>query len=333
MIISRTPYRVSLFGGGTDYPTYYKKAENGGAVIGFAIDKYCYITMRYLPPFFEHRYRIVYSHIETVNDIDSIQHPAVKGVLKQYKADTRGLEIHHDGDAPHMSGLGSSSSFTVGLVNTLLALQGNRASKMQLAQAAIYIEQEVIKENVGSQDQVFAAFGGFNVIKFSVKGCEVEPVIIDPATEAYLMSHFFMVYLGSPRFASRIAEAQVKNIPMRCAELELMRTLVDTALDLITRGKVEAIGALLDATWQIKKKLSSVITNTIIDAFYEQGRAAGATGGKLLGAGGGGFMLFFVPLENQSRFIAEFSERIVIRPNIDRSGSQIVLYEPNGFPR
>jgi D-glycero-alpha-D-manno-heptose-7-phosphate kinase len=331
MIISRTPFRVSFFGGGTDYPAWYR--EHGGAVLATAIDKYCYISCRFLPPFFEHKYRIVYSRIENVMEISAIEHPAVREVLKWMDC-TRGLEVHHDGDLPARSGLGSSSSFTVGLINALMAMKGLYVTKEKLALHALHVEQDLIQENVGSQDQVSAAYGGFNKIEFAQDGSiDVSPVILRPQRREALESHLMMFFTGISRFASEVAKAKIDNLKHRKTELRMMRTLVDEALSILAREKedLDDFGKLLDENWQYKCKLSDKVTTPEIDHIYETAIAAGALGGKLLGAGGGGFLMFFARPELHAAIREKLKHLIYVPIKFDTSGSKIVMYQPNGL--
>jgi D-glycero-alpha-D-manno-heptose-7-phosphate kinase len=331
MIISRTPFRVSFFGGGSDYPAWYR--ENGGAVLATTIDKYCYISCRYLPPFFEHRYRIVYSKIENVKEISEIQHPAVRAVLQCLEC-TRGVEIHHDGDLPARSGLGSSSSFTVGLINTMMALNGRHISKEENAKLAIHIEQNVIRENVGSQDQVSAAFGGFNIIEFDQQDSfRVIPLILPPQRFKELESHLMLFFTGLTRTASEIAKSKIDNIPKRQVEIRRMQELVQEAVSIL-RGDhtpIAEFGKLLDQSWKYKKRLSAEISTQRIDEIYEAACNAGAIGGKLLGAGGGGFILLFVKPEQQQRVRETLSSLVHVPFSFENSGSKIVLYQPSGL--
>jgi len=235
MIISRTPFRISLFGGGTDYPTWFR--EHGGAVIGTAIDKYCYISVRRLPPFFEHKSKIVYSKVELVKDTSEIEHPAVRGILTDLGV-TDGLEIHHDADLPARSGLGSSSSFTVGLLNALYALNSRMVSKRDLGRQAIRIEQEVLKEDVGCQDQIWAAYGGFNRIDFHQDGTfSVMPFILPPARRTELAQSLMLFFTGFSRFATDFAQDQIKNMNSRKNQLRMIRSLVDSAADILLDPK------------------------------------------------------------------------------------------------
>ncbi|MFQ5737195.1 MAG: kinase, partial [Thermodesulfobacteriota bacterium] len=289
MIISRTPHRISFFGGGTDYPSWY--LENGGKVLGVAIDKYCYITCRELPPFFKHKHRIAYSKVETVTHVDEIQHPSVKATFKHLGIN-RGLEIHHDGDIPALSGMGSSSAFTVGLLKTLHALEGKIILKDELYRQAIHIEQNVIRENVGSQDQVWAACGGLNTIDFLQNGkIVVEPIIMPEKSMRKFESRLMLFYTGRARYASDIAKEQIRNTSKNKKELNEMRGLVDEAHRIMTRPGVEdfhEFGTLLNETWMLKKSLSRQISNPEIDDIYDAAIMNGAVGGKLLGAGNGG---------------------------------------------
>lgn len=331
MIISRTPFRVSLFGGGTDYPKWY--LDHGGAVFGFAINKYCYISVRPLPPFFDYHHRIVYSKVELVNRNDEIEHPAVRGIFmdKEIKI---GMEIHHDGDLPARSGLGSSSSFTVGLLNALAAMNGTMTEKKTLAEEAIRIEQKVIKEHVGSQDQVWAAFGGINRIEFLKDGgFDIQPAGISPARQEGLLGNLLLYFTGFSRFASEIAKKQIENIGQREKHLTSMAGLVDEALSVLKNEKrsLKEIGGLLHDSWLLKRELSDSISTPEIDEIYEAARDAGAVGGKLLGAGGGGFMLLFVEPEKQAAVKEKLKDLIQVNFSIDEVGSKIVVYEPAGL--
>jgi D-glycero-alpha-D-manno-heptose-7-phosphate kinase len=331
MIISRTPFRISFFGGGTDYPAWYR--EHGGAVLATAIDKYCYISARYLPPFFEHKYRVVYSRIETVKELSEIEHPAVRAVL-QWMNCVRGIEIHHDGDLPARSGLGSSSSFTVGLINVLMAMKGVHVSKDKLTQHALHVEQDLIRENVGSQDQVSAAYGGFNKIEFRQDGAiDVNPVILRPEKREALESHLMLFFTGLSRYASDVAKAKIDNLDKRKTELRMMRALVDEALSILSSEKedLDDFGKLLHENWQYKRKLSDKVTTPEIDALYEKALSAGAIGGKLLGAGGGGFLMLFVRPEHQQAVREKLAPLIHVPIKFDTSGSKIVMYQPNGL--
>jgi D-glycero-alpha-D-manno-heptose-7-phosphate kinase len=330
MIISRTPFRVSFFGGGTDYPVWYR--ENGGAVLGTTIDKFCYITCRCLPPFFEHKHRIAYSQTELVRSIDEIRHPAVREALR-YMGITEGMEIHHDGDLPARTGLGSSSAFTVGLLHALYALKGIMPSKMQLAHEAIHIEQNILKENVGCQDQVLAAFGGFNRVDFSgERDMEIKRITIKAERLESLQSHLMLVFTGFSRMASEIAGEQIKETPNRKAELTKMYLMVDQAIDILNGdGDLVEFGRLMHESWQLKRSLTNKIATPYTDYLYETALRAGAAGGKLLGAGGGGFMLFFVRPELQPKVREALGNLLCVPFRFENSGSQIIFYEPDLF--
>ncbi len=331
MIISRTPFRVSLFGGGSDYPKWYLK--HGGSVLGFAINKYCYISIRPLPQFFDYRHRLVYSKVENINEIDEIQHPAVRGVLQDQGTDV-GLEIHHDGDLPARSGLGSSSSFTVGLLNALSGLKGNMVGKKWLAEEAIRIEQNVIKEHVGSQDQIWAAYGGFNRIEFLKNGgFDVQPVIVSAGRRDELFSRLQLYFTGLSRNAPDIAKKKIANLDKREEQLGTMLGFLEEAVDILRSDDrpISEIGALLHENWQVKRELADAVTTGEVDGIYEAARDAGAIGGKLLGAGGGGFMLLFVEPDKQAAVADKLSNLVRVDFGIDDVGSKIVVYEPAGL--
>jgi D-glycero-alpha-D-manno-heptose-7-phosphate kinase len=331
MIISRTPFRVSLFGGGTDYPAWYRR--HGGVVLGTTINKYCYISVRVLPPFFEHRHRIAYSNVELVREISEIQHPSVRAVLGDFRI-TEGLEIHHDGDLPARSGLGSSSAFTVGLINALLALQGRIASARQLADAAIRIEQEVLLESVGSQDQIWAAYGGTNFMTFHPDGTyQVQPLIMTAERRKHLQGSMMLLFTGLSRFAPVVAAEKISNLDKRESELKTMATLAYEALDVLQGDgrSLNDIGRLLHESWLLKRTLADSVSSPQIDEIYEAGRQAGAIGGKLLGAGGGGFFLFFVDPARRRAVRERLGKLIDVSFEIGSPGSRIVMYEPSGL--
>jgi D-glycero-alpha-D-manno-heptose-7-phosphate kinase len=326
MIISRTPYRISFFGGGTDYPGWY--TNHGGAVLATAIDKYCYITCRYLPPFFEHRSRIVYSKIESVSNLDEINHPAVRETLRFLNIE-RGVEIHHDGDLPARSGMGSSSSFTVGLLNALYALKGVMPSKHQLLTESLHIEQEMIKETVGSQDQTLAAYGGFNHVNFMQNGdITVRPVIMSADAMHHFNDHLMLFYTGIKRTAADVADSYVPNIEEKKRQLRIMKDLVEEALAVLSKGgNFDEFGSLLHEAWQAKRSLSARVSNSQVDDIYQSALDAGALGGKITGAGGGGFMLLFVPPEKQLKVREALKSLIYVPFRIDNTGSQIIYFQ------
>jgi D-glycero-alpha-D-manno-heptose-7-phosphate kinase len=327
MIICRTPFRISFFGGGTDYPGWYRK--HGGAVLAAGIDKYCYLTCRYLPPFFEHRLRIVYRKIETCQTAEEVSHPAVRETLK-YLGFDRGLELHHDGDLPARSGMGSSSAFTVGLLHSLYALRGQMPSKMHLATESIHIEQNLLKETVGSQDQVMAAFGGLRHVQFAKDGgITADPLILAKERITELQSHLLLFYTGIVRTASDVAQSFVSRLEDCKKQLHIMSELVQESIDILSSGQdICAFGDLLHEAWQIKRSLSPRVSNGEIDDLYKRARSAGALGGKLTGAGGGGFLLLFVPPKRQPAVLNTLGHLIHVPFAFESSGSQIIFYEP-----
>ena len=332
MIITRTPFRISFFGGGTDYPAWYQ--EHGGVVLATSIDKYCHISCRYLPPFFEHKHRIVYSIIENVQRVDEIKHPAVRAILDWAGCDDQGLEVHHDGDLPARSGLGSSSSFTVGLIHALLALRGKYITKDDLAAQAIHMEQHIIKENVGSQDQITAAFGGFNRIDFKTNDTfQVSPIILTKDRLHEFQSHLMLCFTGFSRIASEIAKSKIENFKSRGNELNRMTEMVDEAIQILqdTKMPIEEVGRLLHQSWLCKRNLSDKVSTPEIDHLYEEAMRAGAIGGKILGAGGGGFLLLFVRPELQSNVRERLKHLIHVPFEFENSGSRVVLYQPDGL--
>lgn len=326
MIISRTPFRISFFGGGTDYPAWYR--THGGAVLATTIDKYCYLTCRYLPPFFEHRIRLVYSKIENCRTIDEISHPAVREVLRYLNMD-RGVEMHHDGDLPARSGMGSSSSFTVGLLHALYALKGHMPNKHQLAQESIHIEQERLKETVGSQDQVSAAYGGFNHITFLPNGeFSVRPMTLTQEHIEELNSHLMLFYTGIKRTASDVAGSYVDDIEARKRQLRIMKDLVEESISILTNSQdFTSFGKLIHEGWQAKRSLSSVVSNSDVDEIYDQAISAGAIGGKLTGAGGGGFLLLFAAPSKQKKVRDRLNKLIYVPFKFEFSGSQIIFFD------
>jgi D-glycero-alpha-D-manno-heptose-7-phosphate kinase len=289
--------------------------------------------VRELPPFFDHKFRVVYSQVENRQRIDDINHPAVRAVLQWMNVD-RGLEIHHDGDLPARAGLGSSSSFTVGLINAMHALNGRHTSKDRLAQDAIHVEQDVLREPVGSQDQISAAFGGFNVITFLADGrFRVDPVILPPERREQLQDHLLLVFTGISRISADAAQSQIDNLKRRTGELQAMRELVDRAVELLSSPSTDILefGRLVNEHWQLKRRLSDRVSNGTIDDVYEAARRAGAIGGKLLGAGGGGFMVFFVRPGDREKVAAALPGLVKVPIKFESSGSRIVLYQPDGL--
>jgi D-glycero-alpha-D-manno-heptose-7-phosphate kinase len=330
MVITSTPLRVSFFGGGTDYPVWYR--EHGGSVLATTIDKSCFITCRWLPPFFEYHSRISYSKVENVSANTAIEHPSVRGCL-QLLGIGEGVEIHHIADLPARTGLGTSSAFTVGLLLGLYALRNQMRDKHSLAMEAIKVEQEILKEAVGAQDQVSAAYGGFNRINFDRDGSiEVKRILTSGDRLAELEQHLALYFTGFARTASEIAQEQLRLTPQRTRELQTMLGLVDEAEAVVTNPNrpLSEFGRLLHESWKIKRTLTQKITNPTLDEIYEAGLSAGALGGKLLGAGGGGFMAFFVP-PNRRKVLRERLKKLLCIPfAFSTKGSHIVVYEPDG---
>lgn len=330
MIIVRTPMRVSLFGGGTDYPGYFR--QRGGAVLGMAIDKYCWITLRRLPPFFSHRHRVVYSKVETVNSASEVEHPVVRQVLKEWDQDY-GLEIHHDADLPARSGMGTSSSFTVGLINALETIRGRLVTRDDLAVRAIDMEQAKLKENVGCQDQIWAAHGGMNRIDFHCDGSwTVRPLIMDSNRRQELIGSIALYFTGLSRYASEVAAEQVQRIPVSEVALDAMHEMVNEASKILCSEKpLSHLGDLLNDSWALKRQLSPHVTTPEAERLIDAGLRAGAWGAKLLGAGGGGFLLFLVPFSRRESLREAMEGRIEISVNPDWDGSRVLLYQPNGW--
>jgi D-glycero-alpha-D-manno-heptose-7-phosphate kinase len=328
MVITRTPLRISFFGGGTDYPVWFR--EHSGAVLSTSIDKSCYITCRWLPPFFEYLSRVSYSKVENVHANAEIGHPSVRECLR-FLSIEKGVEIHHVADLPARTGLGTSSAFTVGLLLGLYALKGQMRDKHALAMDAIHVEQDLIGEAVGSQDQVSAAYGGLNRISFLPDGSvDVTRILAPEQRINELEQHLALFFTGFSRTASEIATEQLKLTPRKQTELQTMLDLVKEAESTLVnpRCSIESFGRLLHESWQVKRSLTSKVSTSEIDAIYEAGREAGAIGGKLLGAGGGGFMLFFVP-PNRRQALRERLQKLLCVPfSFSSKGSQVVVYEP-----
>jgi len=331
MIITKTPYRISFFGGGTDHPIWFK--ENGGKVLATTFDKYCYISIRNLPQFFDHKFRIVYSSIESVKTVDQIKHPSVRETLNYFNIN-KGLEIHHDGDLPARSGLGSSSSFTVGLINALNALEGVQNSKLDLANSAIHVEQNLINECVGSQDQISAAYGGMNEIIFNRdESFLVNPAILSQDRKNELNDHLMLFYSGISRFSSDISKSQVSNIKNCTPQMQDLFDMVDEGSSILKNPNIslDEFGKLLHESWQVKRSLSDKVSNSFINEIYEVARSSGALGGKVLGAGGGGFILLFVKPKDQEVVKVKLKNLVHVPFKFENTGSKVVLYQPNGL--
>lgn len=327
MIISRTPFRISFFGGGTDYPVWYK--ENGGAVISTSINKYCYISARFLPPFFPFKHRLRYYTTEEVNAVDEIKHPSIRECLRFVDLDN-GIEVVHNADLPAQSGLGSSSTFTVGLLNALYGLKSYMPTKKELALNAIHIEQNMIKEAVGSQDQTSAAFGGLNRINFygGQNEIEVQPIIFSKRRYSLLEKNLMLFYTGYTRNAFEIAGEQIKASPQKAKELNTMMELLDEAFSILydENRDMNDFGRLLGRQWEIKRTITNKITTNDIDEIYKTGINAGALGGKLLGAGGGGFILFYAEHKSQEKIKQKLNHLTFVPFRFDNTGSQVIYH-------
>jgi D-glycero-alpha-D-manno-heptose-7-phosphate kinase len=327
MFVSRTPLRVSFFGGGTDYPEYFRRAR--GAVVGMAINQYVYVSMLRLSNILEYRYRVSYSRIETVADVGSILHPVVRHVLTHYLVEP-GLDIGIMADLPARSGLGSSSSFTVGLLNLIFSLQGKVTTKLDLARSAVFVERELLRENVGVQDQYHAAFGGLNRFDFEGERTRISPIQMSGPCLAALTGSLFLLYTGVTRFASDTLREQLERTRDGTVDRDLshLLALTDQAVCVLEGGDPDRMlvdfGVMLHEGWETKKRLSSRVSGPEIDALYDAARGAGAVGGKLCGAGSGGFLLMLVPTERQPRFREIMSGCSIIPIGLDTSGSVIV---------
>lgn len=332
MIISKTPYRISFFGGGTDYPTWFE--QHGGGVLSTTINKYCYISCRVLPPFFNHKSRIVWKQIEKVFSNDEIEHPTVKAALQHLNI-AHGVEIHHDGDLPARSGLGSSSSFAVGLYNALYAMKECMISKYDLAKEAIQTERVFLKEEVGVQDQIATSFGGLNKISInSDHSFVVSPIILPSDRLELLQKSIMLFYTGVSRAASEIAKEKVKAFSEKSKNLHAMKEMVDESLNILSsKCDIAEFGKLLHESWLLKRDISKNISPPFVDEIYERALKAGANGGKLLGAGGGGFIMFFVPPEKQPALLKSLHELLYVPIEFDFSGSQIIFYQKDHYSR
>lgn len=327
MIICRTPFRISFFGGGTDYPPWFR--DHGGAFLSTTINRHCYVMCRYLPPFFEVKGRISWSRIETVSTLDEIENPVVRESLRYFNMEPA-LDIHYHGDLPARAGLGSSSSFAVGLLHALHVLRGEAVSKYDLAQEAIHVEQDLIGDTVGVQDQIAAAFGGLNHVRIQPDGTyTVRPVSLRAERLHELENHMMLFFSGQTRLASDVAASQVKSMSERQKELMRIQSLVDEALALLTSSAdIAEFGRLLHETWLMKRSLSDKVSNDHIDGAYTAALKAGAYGGKLLGAGGGGFMLIFAPPERRQAVSDALSKMLMVPIELEFQGSEIIFNDP-----
>ena len=325
MIITKTPYRISFFGGGSDYPEWFSK--NYGEVISTTVDKYIYITCRELPNFFSHKYRVVYSNIELVKNINKIKHNAVKNILLKSNI-SKGLEIHYDGDLPSRSGMGSSSCFVVGLLNAINVLQNKKISKKALAKKSIYLERDIMKENVGLQDQIAASYGGFNNISFNRRGFEVRKIKCSNKFKSQLNKNLILVYTGVARTAEKIANTYTGQLKLnKSKNIKEILSIVDQAKKIIIKGNADDFGDLLNKTWYQKRQLSKSVSTSKIDEMYNLGIKNGALGGKLLGAGGGGFILFYVKKNHHEKIKRVFNKSVVLPIELTEKGSEVIFNE------
>ena len=330
MIITKTPFRMSFFGGGTDIEDYFK--SNEGAVLSTTFDKYCYVNVRHLPRFFEYSTELSYSKIERVTDINNIQHPAIRNAMQML--DMREIRLTYEADLPARSGLGTSSSFAVGMLHAFYSLKGKYVSKKKLADDAIYLERVLCKEAGGWQDQIAASFGGFNRINFNANGYEVLPIIVSPDRKKQLETNLMMFFTGFTRFSSDIQKINnVSGTENKKKNLKQMYTLVNDAEKILVdkNNNLDDFGYLLNTTWMLKKKNGSSISTGKIDDLYNKGISAGALGGKLLGAGGGGFLLFYVPIEKQNAVKEALDDLMYIPFKFENNGTQIIYYSPEEY--
>lgn len=326
MIITKTPFRMSFFGGGTDIEDFFKK--NGGAVLSTTFDKYCYVTVRHLPRFFDYSTELSYSRIERVTSVNQILHPAVREAMKML--DMHELRLTYEADLPARSGLGTSSSFAVGMLNAFYALKGRYVDKMSLAKEAIYLERVLCQEAGGWQDQISAAYGGFNRINFKDDDFDVMPVIISPKRKKALQNNLMMFFTGFTRFSSDVQKINLKGFKDNTAKLKEMLSLVDKAEDILTNPKadLDEFGKLLDESWKLKRTTGSLVSTESIDMLYDKGIQSGALGGKLLGAGGGGFLIFYVPYEKQCTVKKALDFLMYVPFRFENEGTRVIHYTP-----
>ncbi len=322
MILTKTPYRISLIGGGSDYPEWYLKYS--GETISSAIDKYIYISCRELKPYFSHSIRLVYSKVEEVASVEQIKHPSAREVIKYHNLDN--IEIHYDGDLPARSGMGSSSAFTVGLHFTLNKLLKKTITKKNLAMQSIMIEQDLVKENVGSQDQVIASYGGFKNIKFCQNGkIIVKNLNIEEKTKSKLEKNLFLIFSGINREAHKVASTFINKLSDKKEIIQNNQILLDELKKVLISGKkIDEVGRIIHESWTLKKKLSKAISNNLIDEIYLEAIKSGSTGGKILGAGAGGFLLFYVPKDSHEKFLQSMKKFIIVPFNFESRGSRVI---------
>ncbi len=329
MIITKTPFRMSFFGGGTDLESFFRK--HGGAVISTTFDKYCYVTVRHLPRFFDYKTHLTYAQMEYVNEYDDIKHPLIREAMR--KLDMHELRLTYDSDLPARSGLGTSSSFAVGMLNAFHSLKGKYVDNKGLADEAIYLERVLCNEAGGWQDQIAAAYGGFNRINFSSSGYEVHPVIISPERKEQLNNDLMLFFTGFVRYSSEVQKANASSSNDKTKRLLEMFDLVDYAEKILTdkNADLDDFGRLLDHTWKLKRGTGKVVSTESIDEIYERGIKAGALGGKLLGAGGGGFLLFYVQQEKQEAVMNAMKELLYIPFEFETGGTSVVHYTPESY--
>lgn len=329
MIITRAPFRMSFFGGGTDYPPFFE--EHGGSVLSTTFDKYCYTTVRHLPPFFNYRNQLTYSVIERTVSREDIRHPLVREAMKWL--DMHELCITYDADLPARSGLGSSSSFAASLLMAFHALKGQYITPQRLAEESIYLERSLCGEAGGWQDQIAVSYGGFNRIDFSRDGFHVSPVILSRERREMLNDSLMLFFTGFSRFSSDIAKEQTAAVRDRIGELREMCRLVDEAERILVSKNVplDEFGHLLHHTWELKRSLTKAVSTDALDEIYRSARVAGALGGKLLGAGGGGFFLFYVPEERQADVRAALSHLLYVPFRFEDRGTQVLYYRPEDY--
>ena len=328
MIITQTPFRMSFFGGGTDFPDFYR--EHGGAVISTTFDKYCYVNVRHLPRFFDYSTELSYARTERVKRVEDIEHPAIREAMKHL--DMHEIRLTYEADLPARSGLGTSSSFAVGMLNAFYALKGKYADKRKLADDAIFLERVLCNESGGVQDQIAASFGGMNRINFNAEGYTVNPVIISPERKKLLNLNLMLFFTGFSRFSSDIQVAAEKNLKSKQNQLLEMLSLVDDAEKILTsKTDLEEFGRLLDYTWQLKRGITDKVSTDSIDAVYSRALQAGATGGKLLGAGGGGFLLFYVDPDKQENVRKALENLLYVPFEFENGGTRVIHYTPESY--
>ena len=331
MIITKTPFRMSFFGGGTDMEEYFK--EYGGAVLSTTFDKYCYVTVRHLPRFFDYTTELTYSRIERVKSTDEIEHPAVRNAMKML--DMREIRLTYEADLPARSGLGTSSSFAVGMLNAFYALKGKYADKKKLSEDAIYLERVLCNEAGGWQDQIAAAYGGLNRINFNAEGFDVQPIIISPERKRQLNDNLMLFFTGFTRFSAEVQSANnaVKSQGDKIKRLQEMHGLVDEAEKILENktADLDDFGRLLDYTWKLKKGTGAKVSTESIDGLYEKGIRAGALGGKLLGAGGGGFLLFYVQPQYQNAVKEAMKDLLYVPFKFEDGGTRVIHYTPESY--